>query len=90
MASDLASISASWSRAFNSLPDDVRRIGVASEIKTRLQHLHFERQRLKQAYDLSLSKIREHEKNLEASLRRLGYAPATGETDQPSTQEPSP
>jgi len=75
MTDDLSSISASWSQAFNALPDEVRTIGVATEIRTRLQHLMFERDRLKKAYDASLADIRSHERNLEASLRRLGYAP---------------
>lgn len=82
---DFIQIGKSWSIAFNSLPDEVRTIGVAMDIKTRLQQLYFERKRLKEAYDRSLSKIREHEKNLHSSLRRLGYAPSS-----PSRNENSP
>jgi len=61
-----------WREAFNSSPDEVRKVGCAMDIQTRLQHLHFERQRLKEAYDSSLRKIREHEVNLLSDLRRMG------------------
>lgn len=87
MIVDLSSISESWTRAFNALPNEVRRIGVATDIRTRLQHLQFERDRLIQAYELSLSKIRNHEKNLESALRRLGYAPVPDDATTPDAGE---
>lgn len=86
MANDLEKISESWSQAFNALPYETRTIGIALEIRTRLQHLDFERRRLKAAYRLSLSKIRDHEKNLESALRILGYAPAQKEQTTPSAE----
>ncbi len=54
---------------FNSLPKETREILVVSGIKTRLQHLHFERERLKAAYRKSLLDIAGHEKNLMRELR---------------------
>ena len=61
-----------WSDEFNSQAYDRRRIGAAMEIGTRLQHLHFERQRLQAAYRKSLADIASHEKNLVRSLREFG------------------
>jgi hypothetical protein len=61
-----------WAEAFNALDDHARTIGVAMEIKVRLQHLQFERERLKKAYDRSLDDIRAHEKNLISSLKAMG------------------
>ena len=67
-----------WVDAYNALPDMDRKIGQAMEIKVRLQHLDFERDRLKSAYDRSLADIRAHEKNLLRSLDDLGDPPVSG------------
>lgn len=64
-----------WSEAFNKLPANVRVFGQAIEIRVRLQHLYFERDRLKKAYERSLREIRQHEKNLHDSLKRIGSPP---------------
>lgn len=71
-----------WRDSANALPAEVRKHHTALEIGTRLQHLHFERERLKQAYDSSLAKIRSHEKNLIRSLRELAPTHSAG-GDQP-------
>jgi len=60
-----------WNQEFNDLPRDVRRIGQAMELQTRIQHLDFERDRLKKRYMQSCREIAEHRKNCERSLRGL-------------------
>lgn len=61
-----------WRDAFNSQEDGHRHIGAALEIGVRLQHLHFERERLKAAHRKSLAEIASHEKNLISRLRAFG------------------
>jgi hypothetical protein len=57
--------------AFNNLPDDTRKIYVAMEIKLRMQHLTFEKRRLKSAYNKSVREIDAHMRNLQSSLGKL-------------------
>jgi hypothetical protein len=70
-----------WSEAFNALPEETRRITCGTEVFVRLQHLQFERDRIKQAADFSLRKIDEHERNLLAWLKELGEPPPTSEQE---------
>jgi hypothetical protein len=72
MSEEVFKLGLAWAESFNALDDHTRTIGVAMEIKVRLQHLQFERDRLKKAYDRSLFEIRQHERNLVDSLKRLG------------------
>ena len=60
-----------WSEQFNALPDNVRRIGCALELRVRLQHLIFERDRLKKNYQRSLEEINQHMINCELALAQL-------------------
>lgn len=60
-----------WSEKYNALPRDVRRIGAAMESRTRIQHLNFEKERLKKRYRQSLAEINDHIKNCEDWLRCL-------------------
>lgn len=66
-----------WVDAYNDSLAINRTLGQAMEIKVRLQHLEFERMRLKSAYDRSLADILAHEKNLLRSLKDLGEPPTT-------------
>lgn len=60
-----------WSKEFNALPKEIRAIGAAMECRTRIQHLKFEKLRLKKHYTQSCEEINEHIRNCEAGLRRL-------------------
>ena len=60
-----------WSKKFNALPKEIRIIGAAQEAKTRIQHLNFEKDRLKTSYRQSCAKINDHIKNCEKWLRDL-------------------
>jgi len=60
-----------WSEKFNALPDDVRRIGAGLEAHLRIQHLNFEKDRLKKNYERSLREINAHITNCKEWLKRL-------------------
>ena len=57
-----------WSEEFNKLPKEIRLIGSALQAQTRIQHLRFEKERLKQRYFDSCREIAEHKKNIEKWL----------------------
>ena len=60
-----------WTEKFNSQSEEVRTIGQAMELQTRIQHLNFEKDRLKSRYNQSVKEINDHIKNCEQSLERL-------------------
>lgn len=60
-----------WSAEFNALPPEIRTIGAAMQLRTRIQHLKFEKARLKRRYTQSVAEINDHIKNCEHSLRQL-------------------
>ena len=60
-----------WSKEFNALPKGMRIIGAAMEAKTRIQHLLFEKKRMRKRYLQSCQEINEHLKNCEEMLRGL-------------------
>ena len=60
-----------WSEKFNALSPEIRTIGCAAEAQLRIQHLNFEKSRLKNRYDESIAEINEHIKNCERHLSKL-------------------
>jgi hypothetical protein len=60
-----------WPKEFNALPESARIIGAAMEIRTRMQHLRFEKGRLTQRYKQSSKEINEHMRNCEKLLLDL-------------------
>ncbi len=60
-----------WNDKFNALPEDVRTIGSAMEIQTRIQHLNFEKMRLKKRYAQSMLEINVHIKGCKKWLKEL-------------------
>jgi len=60
-----------WSDRFNALPKDIRTIGAAMEARTRIQHLGFEKDRLKKRYIQSLNEINAHLISCKKWLREL-------------------
>lgn len=60
-----------WSEKFNELSPEIRTIGAAAEAQLRIQHLNFEKSRLKKRYDQSIKEINDHIKNCERWLRDL-------------------
>lgn len=60
-----------WSERFNALGPKIRIIGCAAEAKLRIQHLNFEKSRLKKRYDQSVAEINSHIKNCERHLADL-------------------
>lgn len=66
--------SCEWSARFNALPEDIRTIGVAMELKTRIQQLAMEKGRLKARYLMSVADVNARMKNCERSLAAL-YLP---------------
>jgi hypothetical protein len=60
-----------WSEKFNALSPEIRKIGSASEAQIRIQHLNFEKDRLRKRYAQSLREINEHIKNCEQWLKEL-------------------
>jgi hypothetical protein len=60
-----------WSQEFNALPEHIRIIGAAMEVRTRIQHLNFEKDRLKRRYDQSMREINEHILNCEKWFHNL-------------------
>lgn len=60
-----------WSEIFNNLSPEIRLIGCAMEAQLRIQHLKFEKDRLKKRYSQSLIEINEHIKNCEQQLKKL-------------------
>ena len=61
-----------WAEAFNALPYEIRHIGAMCEAEMRINQLKMEKDRLKRAYERSLSEINGHIKNLEDYLRDEG------------------
>lgn len=68
---DSTNCSCPWAEKFNALPDEVRTIGAALEAKTRIQHLNFEKRRLKANYQKSCREINQHIKECERWLKEL-------------------
>lgn len=60
-----------WSEKFNKLSPEIRKIGCASEAQLRIQHLNFEKARLKTRYQSSIDEINRHIKNCEKHLIQL-------------------
>lgn len=60
-----------WSARFNALPEGIRTIGVAMELKTRIQQLAMEKGRLKAHYQMAVADVDAHMKNCERSLAAL-------------------
>jgi len=60
-----------WVEKFNALSPEIRKIGSASEAQLRIQHLNFEKARLKSRYSQSLAEINSHIKNCEKWLSDL-------------------
>lgn len=63
--------SCEWFARFNALPEDIRTIGVAMELKTRIQQLAMEKGRLKAHYLMAVADVDAHMKNCERSLAAL-------------------
>jgi hypothetical protein len=61
----------SSSEMFNNLPFEIRKICCAVGIRERMQHLTFEKRRLKSAYNKSVREIDAHMRNLQSSLDQL-------------------
>jgi predicted RNase H-like nuclease (RuvC/YqgF family) len=59
------------SELFNALPKRTRTIGAAMECQTRIQHLRFEKDRLKKRYQQSVKEINEHIRACDRALARL-------------------
>lgn len=57
-----------WNKKYNDLPYDVRVIGSVISCKLRIQHLNFEKDRLKKRYIQSIKEINLHIKNCENNL----------------------
>jgi hypothetical protein len=57
-----------WSKAWNDLPIGIRHIGSMVECELRIQHLKFEKDRLKKRYVQSCKEINSHIKNCEQWL----------------------
>lgn len=68
---------AEWSARFNALPESIRTIGVAMELRTRIQQLAMEKRRLKAHYQRAVSEVEEHMKNCELYLAELSLPKAT-------------
>lgn len=60
-----------WNEKFNALSPEIRKIGCAQEAQLRIQHLNFEKSRLKKRYTQSVAEINEHIKNCEKTLVEL-------------------
>ena len=60
-----------WSEKFNNLSPEIRKIGIAHEAQLRIQHLNFEKMRLKKRYTQSVNEINSHIKNCESWLKEL-------------------
>lgn len=60
-----------WTEKFNSLSPEIRKIGCASEAQLRIQHLNFEKARLKKRYNKSVAEINDHIKECERWLKDL-------------------
>jgi len=60
-----------WSDKFNSLPFEVRTIGFAVELQTRIQHLDMEAARLIKSHKRSLREIADYRKGCVGSLKLL-------------------
>lgn len=60
-----------WTEKFNNLSPEIRKIGSASEAQLRIQHLNFEKGRLKKRYDQSIKEINDHIKNCEKWVKDL-------------------
>ncbi len=60
-----------WSKEFNALPDDVRLIGRAMELRTRIQHLKAEKDRLLRLFKSGSNQIDDWMHNCIESLKEL-------------------
>ncbi len=60
-----------WASEYNLLPADVRLIGSAMEVRTRIQHLKMEKDRIKKRYQESMREINDYLRNCEKWLLRL-------------------
>lgn len=60
-----------WSKLFNALPEDTRIIGVAMELKTRIQQLSMEKMRIKSNYLHALLQVDDHMNKCVKSLTKL-------------------
>ena len=60
-----------WTEKFNNLSPEIRKIGSASEAQLRIQHLKFEKERIKKRTAQSIKEIDEHIKNCEKWLSDL-------------------
>lgn len=60
-----------WGDKYNALPIADRVIGSAMDCLTRIQHLNFEKDRLKRRYQQSIKEINDHIKNCERGLIEL-------------------
>jgi ABC-type phosphate transport system auxiliary subunit len=60
-----------WSKKFNELSLEHRKIGLAHEAQLRVQHLEMEKTRLKRRYEQSLKEINSHIKNCKETLEKL-------------------
>ena len=57
-----------WNKKYNDLPNDIRVIVSAISCKLRIQHLNFEKDRVKKRYIQSIKEINSHIKNCENAL----------------------
>ena len=69
-----------WSARHNDLPHELRQIGAAMELRTRIQHLRFERERLVARHKQSLAEIDAHIKTCADELIKRTEK-ATGEKE---------
>jgi len=58
-----------WSEEFNALDYKTRLIGSSIQTQTRIQHLIFEKNRIKKRYTQSMKEINEYIKNCEKHLK---------------------
>jgi len=61
-----------WADAFNALPPGIRHIGAMNEAELRIQHLKFEKDRLKKRHRQSFKEINDHIANVESFLAKEG------------------
>lgn len=78
--------SCEWSARFNALPEGIRTIGVAMELKTRIQQLAMGKGRLKARYLMAVADVDAHMKNCERSLAALSLPNAASEPHRGDNQ----
>ncbi len=64
-------MSRDWSAEYNEFPMEIRTICAGLHCNIRIQHLNYEKDRLKQRYYKSCAEINDHIKNLEQELLRM-------------------